>query len=99
MLLPDAAPLFRLHVGAGGLHLVIEPGDAGQNVRRLLGARRRRLVELPPGMRPASHFHDTRFPEEIIVAAVGVGVNITPVIIEVIERSPLAAINGEVVGD
>ena len=76
MLLPEAAPLFGLHIGAGGLHLVVEPGDAGQDVRRLFGAGRCRLIELPSGMRPAAHLDDAFFSEELIIAAVGVGMDI-----------------------
>ena len=76
MLLPEAAPLLGRHIDAGGLHFMVEPGDAGQDVRRLFGARRCRFVKLLPRVSPASHLDDVLYSEEFIVAAVGVGMDI-----------------------
>jgi hypothetical protein len=98
MLLPKEAPLLGLHVSTGGLHLVVEPGDAGQGVRRLFRARSGRFVELPPHVSPAAHLDNALFFEELIVAAVGVSMNISSMLIEKIQRTPLAAIDGEIVG-
>ncbi len=98
MLLPEATSLLGLHIGRRGLHLVIEPGNAGQDVRRLSGTGRGRFVKLPPGMGPTTHLDNVLFFEEFIVASIGVGMDISLIILEIFERSLLAAIDGEVVG-
>jgi hypothetical protein len=97
MLLPEEAPFLGFHVGAGGLHLVVEPGDAGQDVRRLFRTGCCRFVELPPGMSPAAHLEDVLLFEELIVTAVGVGMDIPLIILEKFKRPLLAAIDGEVI--
>ncbi len=86
MLLPEAASLFSLHIGTGDLHFVVEPGDAGQDVRRLFGARRCRFVELPPRVRPTAHLDNALFSEEFIVAAVGVGMDIPLIAVQKVGR-------------
>jgi len=49
-------------------------------------------------MSPASHLDNTLSSEELIVAAVGVGMDIPLIILEKIKRPLLAAIDGEVIG-
>ena len=98
MFLPVTLPLFRCHIFTGGLHLVVEPGDAGKDIRRLFRARRGCFVKLPPRVGPAAHLDDALFSEEGIIATVGIGMDIASIILKIIKRSFLAAINGKVVG-
>lgn len=93
MLLPEDTPLLGLHIGRGGFHLVVEPGDASQDVRRFFGTGRNRFVKLPPRMGPTAHLDNVFLLEEFIVAAIGVGMDIPLIIIEIIERPLLASID------
>lgn len=77
---------------------MIEPGDTGQDVRCFFGTLRHRFIELPPRMRPATHFDDSLLTEEFIVATVGVGMDVAAIITEIIQRPFFAAIYGEIVG-
>ena len=81
MLLPEAVPLLGHHIGAEGLHLMVEPGDPGQDICCLFGARSCRFVELPSSMSPATDLDDAFFPEELIIATVCIGMDIPFVII------------------
>ncbi len=76
---------------------MIEAGDTCQNIRRLPGTGRNSFVELPSGMSPTAHFGNTRFPEKLIVAAVGICMNIPLITIEKLQRTFLGAINGKLI--